>query len=303
MKKHRISLLLLCVLLGVLCFSSTALAANNIKVYLNGDRVKVTYPPVEQNGTTLVPFRSIFEALGMTVDWTAQTQTVTGSKDGLKISLVLGQKQASVNGEAKALTLPAKTIQGNTMVPLRFVAEAAGCRVNWDNANSRVVINNGDEDVPIKAEDPNADLYSIDGTGAYSGYKELKGHRFEGDFAIYYQGNADSFQVEVKDIRGLNPNQVFSWSYNGKTYKHTRSQLYGFFDDTFYFSSHFSVDTGILTPSWLQNTFGSVYQEWFDFGEATTESAGLVERYLEAQSGSGGYNRYAFADMVIPPSE
>ena len=84
--------------------------------------------------------RAIFEAMGASVDWNGETQTVTSVKDSTTISLTLNNNTATVNGKDISLAVPAKLINGSTMVPLRFVSESLGAEVNWDGASKTVTI-------------------------------------------------------------------------------------------------------------------------------------------------------------------
>ncbi len=113
---------------------------NTIKVLLNNSALSFTQPPVIENGTTLVPMRAIFEAMGASVDWNGETQTVTSVKDSTTISLTLNKNTATVNGKDISLAVPAKLVNGSTMVPLRFVSESLGAEVNWDGASKTVTI-------------------------------------------------------------------------------------------------------------------------------------------------------------------
>ena len=45
-----------------------------------------------------------------------------------------------INGVSTELEEPAVITQGRFMVPIRFVAEALSCDVNWDEENSVVMI-------------------------------------------------------------------------------------------------------------------------------------------------------------------
>lgn len=57
------------------------------------------------------------------------------------IQLRIGDQAATVDGQTVALDAPAMLVPpGRTMVPLRFVAEALGCRVDWDGARQIVTI-------------------------------------------------------------------------------------------------------------------------------------------------------------------
>ncbi len=110
------------------------------KVTVDGKDVKLTVEPIEENGRILVPYRDIFEALKMQVDWAEDTQTVTGSNDGLKIVLVIGDSEAVVNGRVYPLDCPARLSDDNTMVPVRFVAESTGADVQWNPETMTVEI-------------------------------------------------------------------------------------------------------------------------------------------------------------------
>ncbi|RUT40226.1 hypothetical protein EJP82_25455 [Paenibacillus anaericanus] len=104
---------------------------NEIMVLLNGEIVKFQVPPIQKNGSVLVPFRAIFEALGLKVDWDPKMQTITGSKPGTLIKLKVGSTTAEINGNQIKLTVAPSTIKGSTYVPLRFIGEAVDAKVNW----------------------------------------------------------------------------------------------------------------------------------------------------------------------------
>lgn len=114
---------------------------NGIKVNLNGISLNFTQPPVIENGTTLVPMRAIFEAMGASVEWNNDTKTVTSKKGNITVVLTLDKDTAMVNDKEISLAVPAKLVNGNTMVPLRFVSESMGAEVNWDGESKTVTIN------------------------------------------------------------------------------------------------------------------------------------------------------------------
>lgn len=122
--------------------SATAFAANkSITVFI--DQQPVTFSnsaPVQENGSVSVPFRTLFEKLGLQVTWDAKTKTIIGSKTGLEINLKIGSKQATVNGQAMTLTVAPKTINNVTYVPLRFISEVTGNVVKWDSKTQSVLI-------------------------------------------------------------------------------------------------------------------------------------------------------------------
>ena len=108
--------------------------ADGIKVYLDGEAVAFDVPPQNINGRILVPLRAIFEALGAETEWNGDTRTVTASKGGTLVTLTIGDTSPTVNGEVVALDQPGVVVEGRTLAPLRFVAEAFGGSVDWDGA-------------------------------------------------------------------------------------------------------------------------------------------------------------------------
>ena len=87
--------------------------------------------PVIENGRTLVPLRAIFEKIGATVEWDGNTQTVKATKGDISISLTINNTTAYKNGQAITLDVPAKILNGRTLVPVRFIADCFGVNVEW----------------------------------------------------------------------------------------------------------------------------------------------------------------------------
>jgi hypothetical protein len=119
-----------------------ASSASEIKVVLNGNLLSFDVSPRMVNGRTLIPMRAIFEALGATVDWNRDTQTVNAVKDGITVSLQIGSYDLVRNGHNFTLDVPAQIIDGRTFVPIRAIAEAFGVDVVWDGSTQTVIITN-----------------------------------------------------------------------------------------------------------------------------------------------------------------
>ena len=113
---------------------------NEIVVFLNGERMSFDSDPYIEKGTTRVPMRAIFEGLGAKVDWDNDKRLVTAEKDGIEIKLTIGEETALVNGEENKLLVPAEIKNSRTMVPLRFVSEALGAKVDWDGETKTITI-------------------------------------------------------------------------------------------------------------------------------------------------------------------
>lgn len=116
------------------------LGKHGVKLFVNGEESALAVPPVVQDGNTLVPFRTIAEALQAEVNWNEKTKTITITKEDITIKLILGSKTALVNGENKQLGVPSTTVKGTTLVPARFVSEALGAEVKWEAESGSVVV-------------------------------------------------------------------------------------------------------------------------------------------------------------------
>lgn len=137
---YALLFLTLLVMVSSFNFNVQVVNAQTVSVNVNGKLLNFDQSPIVVNGTTLVPMRAIFTALGADVKWDAKTKTVTGSKDGTVIVLQIGQKTATKNGEIITLNEAATVIKGNTLVPIRFIADSLGSDVQWDGSTRTVII-------------------------------------------------------------------------------------------------------------------------------------------------------------------
>ena len=132
MKKYYFVLVL--AILFMFIGTGNLLAADDIKVYVNGNQVVFPdqKPMINADSRTLVPVRFVSEALGADVEWDGTTNTVSIAHEGKAIGLVIGQRTAQVDAGSVVLDTAAALVGGRTMVPLRFVSECLGAEVQWD---------------------------------------------------------------------------------------------------------------------------------------------------------------------------
>ncbi len=105
--------------------------AKGAKTYVDTENLEIA--PIVQNGRTLVPVRFIAEKFGAKVGWDAATETVTVTTDIGVIKLQIGSDKMYVDGKQTILDVPAQTIGGRTLIPLRALVEALGKQVFWDD--------------------------------------------------------------------------------------------------------------------------------------------------------------------------
>lgn len=124
----------------MLVSSISTINAQDITVKVNGEAVTFDQPPMIQDERTLVPLRAIFEAMGASVEWDQETQTVTASRSSDTVSLTIGSSMLYKNNEAVMLDVPAQIVNERTLVPARAVAESFGALVDWNGETQTVVI-------------------------------------------------------------------------------------------------------------------------------------------------------------------
>lgn len=107
---------------------------------VNGKEVKIDVPAQILDGRTMTPSRFVAESLGADVDWDEAAKTVTVTNGTKTIKLVIDSNIALVDGEEVEIDVPATIIDGRTLTPSRFVAEALGADVDWDDATKTVKV-------------------------------------------------------------------------------------------------------------------------------------------------------------------
>lgn len=115
-------------------------APKEIGVIYNGGRLLFLQPPIIESGTTLAHAATIYKAMGAEVTWDQETQIVTAVLGDTTVQITIGSSTAMVNGQAVELKVPAKIINGNTMIPVRFIGESFGATVYWDAASYSVMM-------------------------------------------------------------------------------------------------------------------------------------------------------------------
>ncbi|PIE77081.1 MAG: hypothetical protein CSA13_01260 [Clostridiales bacterium] len=96
--------------------------------------------PLIVRGRTVVPIRAIVEAMGGTIDWDGTARKVTITARGNSVEMWLDKKEIAVNGVKQAIDVAPESINGRTMVPIRFATENLDCKISWINSTRQVIV-------------------------------------------------------------------------------------------------------------------------------------------------------------------
>lgn len=91
-------------------------------------------------GRTIVPIRAIIETMLGTINWEDATQKITLNANGHSVIMWLNKKEIIVDGQNQMMDVTPVSINGRTMVPVRFAAENVGCFVDWIASTSEIVV-------------------------------------------------------------------------------------------------------------------------------------------------------------------
>lgn len=135
----RLAVVLALVLWG-LAGSAAGTGSTDVAVLLDGLPVPFDVPARIIDGRTMVPFRAIAEALHLDVSWEPSRQLVLAVGERARVLLQVGHATAYINGLPHPLDVAPVIVGGRTLIPLRFLTEAFGCRVEWTAATRTVTI-------------------------------------------------------------------------------------------------------------------------------------------------------------------
>ncbi|OAT79803.1 copper amine oxidase N-terminal domain-containing protein [Desulfotomaculum copahuensis] len=115
----------------------------NTSYTVNGRTYTMDVAPYTQNGRTFVPLRYAAMALGVNPDNILyQSGVVTVIKGSTVVQMTLGSYSMRINGADITMDVPVNTVNGRTMLPLRWLGMALGATFNWNAGTQTVTVSN-----------------------------------------------------------------------------------------------------------------------------------------------------------------
>ncbi|NEU60291.1 stalk domain-containing protein [Paenibacillus sp. ALJ109b] len=142
-------------LLGTTPNLNDAYAAPAISVLLDDVPLKFDAAPLIDKGVTYVPFRTVGEAMGISITWNSKTQTVKaiGKVKGqaTEVLLQVGSTTATVNGEKVKLAAPPVQREGRVLIPLSSFSSQFGVNVGWNQSTRTVSLVSPQREMHLRA--------------------------------------------------------------------------------------------------------------------------------------------------------
>lgn len=116
------------------------LGGEGILAFVKGKELAFDVQPLLEQNRVLVPVRAVGQALGADVSYDPRAKTVTIRQGAREAVLAVGRPVAWVDGREVGLDVSAQVVKGRLMLPLRFIAEVFGVRVQWLADQQAIVI-------------------------------------------------------------------------------------------------------------------------------------------------------------------
>lgn len=107
-----------------------------------GEKKSNDVAPIIVNDRTMLPARFVAESLGAKVSWDEEKREVKIVSGKTEILIYIDSDKAFINGKEVTLDSPAFIRDERTYTPVRFVAEALGAKVEWNEDGQKVTITN-----------------------------------------------------------------------------------------------------------------------------------------------------------------
>ena len=168
--------------------------------------------PKNVDGRVMIPFRAALEGMGASVDYADDTRLVTSTKGDTTISFTLLDDTIYIdnNGAKSQITIDVPMIIENdrTLVPIRFLSEAFGMKVGWDE-NTVLILDaeglNAELDAAISNLERASDIERPD-TNSSQAELSLGVTASDADSTAEVKFNSEFTAVEGEDTAGLTMN-------------------------------------------------------------------------------------------------
>jgi hypothetical protein len=124
-------------------YLKASFALNDATYVFNDKTETMDVAPYAKDNRTYVPVRYLAYSLGVApegIAWNQESQTVTVSSGGTTVNMTIGSNIMTVNGTPTTMDVAPEAVDGRTMLPARYLAEALGATVTWNATTNSIEI-------------------------------------------------------------------------------------------------------------------------------------------------------------------
>lgn len=122
----------------IMLVSSITIVHADTSVSLSVDGLTMDWDAYAKNGRTFVSADELSAVLGTKLTFSDNKVVFESFED--TVEMTLGVRDASVNGKSLSVDASPEVKDGMVMVPVRFVAESLGCKVDWLGESQTVAV-------------------------------------------------------------------------------------------------------------------------------------------------------------------
>jgi N-acetylmuramoyl-L-alanine amidase len=117
-------------------------ATSQMKIVLDGQELNLPndVEVVNARNNIMIPIRVVAENLKFNVNWDQKTQNVNIQQGSKAIALTVGKQEATVGNSTVWLNMAPQISKNTVVVPIRFVSEEMGLKVDWDNKEKVITL-------------------------------------------------------------------------------------------------------------------------------------------------------------------
>jgi hypothetical protein len=144
---------------GICCasllFSSMAFASNDnqVKVYIDNERVSYDVGPLVTDKGPMIPLRFTLEGMGAEVKWNSETRSVSCEFEGKTGLVTIDSNLVELSGEEIELDRNTMLVDGRTMVDPEFIEELTDMNLEMDRSSMSIIITDTKESQEEGAQD------------------------------------------------------------------------------------------------------------------------------------------------------
>ncbi len=118
-----------------------AFAKTNVAIMIDGEMLyQKGQKAIIEDGTTMIPFRTLLEGLGAYVEWIPSTRSIIAAKDEIVLKMQIDSNKVVINGAEMIIESAPVIMNDTTMIPLRAISNLLNAEVEWSDAEKTVYI-------------------------------------------------------------------------------------------------------------------------------------------------------------------